>query len=183
MPEHDALTDQQLIAAANAGDAEAFEALYRRYRDWVVALAHRFTGNRDDALDVMQDTFTYLLGKFPGFVLTSQLKTFLYSAVRNLSIRRRQKASRTVSADGLLDELPALSPGPVDDRADDDLATVLATLPVAQRQVLLMRFVDGLALAEIALALSIPVGTVKSRMHNALNTLRADPRTNEFFAP
>ena len=78
-------TDLELIDAINDGDAAAFEALYRRYRDWVVNLGYRFTGDSELALDVMQDTFLYLVKKFPGFRLTSQLKTFLYPAVRNLS--------------------------------------------------------------------------------------------------
>src|SRR6476646_11839664 len=69
-------TDQQLIAAINTGDAAAFETLYLRYRDWVVSLAHRFTGDSDTALDVMQETFLYFLTNFPGFRLTANLKTF-----------------------------------------------------------------------------------------------------------
>ena len=65
-------SDQELIELVNEGDADAFEVLYRRYRDWVYHLAWRFTGSRQDALDVLQETFTYLLGKFPGLVLPPQ---------------------------------------------------------------------------------------------------------------
>ena len=90
----DARSDLDLIAAINSGDAAAFEILYRRYRDWVIHLAHRFTGDSDAALDVMQETFLYFLKKFPGFRLTANLKTFLYPAVRNLSIAARRKARR-----------------------------------------------------------------------------------------
>jgi len=67
----DARNDLELIAAINDGDAAAFEALYFRYRNWVVGLAYRFTGDCDAALDVMQETFLYLLRKFPGFRLTA----------------------------------------------------------------------------------------------------------------
>jgi RNA polymerase sigma-70 factor (ECF subfamily) len=77
----DERTDLELIAAANAGDAEAFERLYFRYRDWVVNLAFRFTADREMALDILQETFLYLLKKFPGFVLTCQMKSFLYPVV------------------------------------------------------------------------------------------------------
>ena len=70
-------TDQELIAAINAGSVDAFETLYRRYRDWTVNLAYRFTGNRDDAVDTMQEVFIYVLRKFPGFELTARFKTFL----------------------------------------------------------------------------------------------------------
>src|SRR5213594_1361660 len=88
----DARSDLELIAAINDGEAAAFEALYFRYRDWVVGLAHRFTGDSDSALDVLQETFLYFLRKFPGFRLTASLKTFLYPAIRNLSIAARRKA-------------------------------------------------------------------------------------------
>jgi RNA polymerase sigma-70 factor (ECF subfamily) len=50
-----------------------------------------------------------------------------------------------------------------------------------QREVLLMRFVDDMSLQEIAVALNIPLGTVKSRLHNSLNTLRKDCRTQDYF--
>ena len=48
----------------------------------VVRLAHRFTGNADDAQDVLQETFKYMLGKFPGFKLTAAMTTFLYPVVQ-----------------------------------------------------------------------------------------------------
>ena len=54
---------KQLVEAANGDESAAFEALHRRYRDWVVKLAVRFTGYRDAALDVLQQTLIYLLGK------------------------------------------------------------------------------------------------------------------------
>src|SRR5437763_9266416 len=90
----DARGDLELIAAINAGDVEAFDALYFRYQDWVANLAYRFTGDNDSALDVLQETFLYVLKKFPGFRLTAQFKTFLYPAVRNLSIGARRKSQR-----------------------------------------------------------------------------------------
>jgi RNA polymerase sigma-70 factor (ECF subfamily) len=176
----DSQSDLQLIAAINAGDPAAFEVLYYRYRDWVTGLAHRFTGSEDLALDVMQETFLYFLKKFPGFKLTANLKTFFYPAVKNLSIAARHKASRYQSTEGeqrFLAELAA-------ERSTSDigeLAIVLTNLPAEQREVLLLRFVDGLSLAEIADAMNIPLGTVKSRLHNALAALRQDPRTKEFF--
>jgi DNA-directed RNA polymerase specialized sigma24 family protein len=49
-----------LVAALNGGDGSAFDAIYYRYRDWVVRLAQRFTGNSEDALDVLQEAFSYL---------------------------------------------------------------------------------------------------------------------------
>ena len=67
------------------------------------------------------------------------------------------------------------------DHQREDLAAVLSILPAAQREVLFMRFLDGMSLEEIAAALSIPKGTVKSRIHNALQALRGDERTRHYF--
>src|SRR5438045_6865044 len=105
----DTRTDLQLIAAMNRGDDRAFEVLYFRYRDWVTSLAYRFTGDNVLALDVLQETFLYFLKKFPGFVLTAQLKTFLYPAVKNLSIAARRKTERHQSSES---ELTALENQP-----------------------------------------------------------------------
>jgi RNA polymerase sigma-70 factor (ECF subfamily) len=174
-------TDLELVAAINGGDDHAFEALYSRYRDWVTSVAYRFTRDNDLALDVLQETFLYLLRKFPGFVLTAQLKTFLYPAVKNLSIAARRKAERHQSTEielAILENSPAAEAVTA---SSNDLAVVLANLSNEQREVLLLRFVDGLNLNEIAEAMDIPLGTVKSRLHNALASLRNDPRTKSFF--
>ena len=172
-------SDQELIELANRGDSDAFEALYRRHRDWVYQLAWRFTGNRTDALDVLQETFIYLLGKFPGFKLTSSMTTFLYPVVRHVSATVRSGTSRFTSEEQILDEMVASQYEKSEYRSE--LAAVLIALPAEQREVLLMRFVDDMSLQEIAAALDIPVGTVKSRIHNALQTLRSDRRTRDYF--
>jgi RNA polymerase sigma-70 factor, ECF subfamily len=173
-------SDLELIAAINGGDSGAFETLYLRYRDWVVSLAHRFTGDSDSALDVTQETFLYFLKKFPGFRLTANLKTFLYPAVRNLSIAARHKAQRFQSTEAQLEKIEntAAEETVV---ASSELAAVLAGLSEEHRETILLRFVDGLSLAEMAVAMEIPLGTVKSRLHIALQTLRNDKRTREFF--
>ena len=175
------LSDAELITAINRGSHAAFEELYRRHRDWTVTLAFRFTGDEALALDVMQETFLYLLRKFPGFELRAQMRTFLYPAVKNLSIAARRKAGRCQAGDSeneILSSLPAPETGIA---SDGELAAVLANLPAQQREVLVLRFVDGFSLEEIADALEIPLGTVKSRLHNALKTLRDDPRTKEMI--
>ena len=177
-------SDQELIDALNAGDVRAFDALYHRYRDWVVRLAVRFTGNNDDALDVLQDTFGYVFRKFPGFRLTASMTTFLYPVVKNLSIAARRKRTRMASTDALPDAPHPAAPPDVDaGRERSELAAAMAVLPETHREVLLMRFVDGLSLQEIATLLDIPEGTVKSRIHNAIATLRTDERARRYFSP
>lgn len=173
-------SDQELIELANQGDAKAFEALYLRYRDWIHRLAWRFTGNCEDALDVLQETSIYLLGKFPGFKLTASMKTFLYPTVRHLSTAIRVRKRRIASDTEILEELAAPASAEPDSRRSE-LSAVLSVLPDEQREVLLMRYVDDMSLHEISIALAIPVGTVKSRLHNALRTLQNDRRTRDYF--
>lgn len=172
------LSDQELVSAANAGDPSAFDAIYNRYKGWVVSLATRLTGDADLALDVLQETFLYLLSKFPGFKLTSRLTTFLYPAVKNLAIAQRRKKARLAGSPDTLDALPAPKSA-----QDNELTAVVAALPATHSEVVLMRFVDGLSLEDISQALRIPLGTVKSRLHNALAMLRDNPKVAEFFAP
>lgn len=90
---------------------------------------------------------------------------------------------RAQSDGGELPELEAPPAAPTGETARDQLAAVVCGLGESHREVLLLRFVDGLSLGEIAGALEIPVGTVKSRLHHALDALRQDPRTKEFFNP
>jgi RNA polymerase sigma-70 factor (ECF subfamily) len=155
--------------------------LYFRHRDWVVRLARRFTGSDDNALDVLQETFAYLFRKFPGFHLTASMTTFLYPVVKNLSLATRRKRGRFVSDGALLEDCPA--PHVSSDDSRNELAGVMAALGATHREAVLMRFVDGMSLEEIAQTLAIPLGTVKSRLHHALAALREDPRTRGILIP
>lgn len=181
----DRRTDLELIGVCNDGDAaaatEAFGVLYERHRDYVLRVAMRFTGNRETTLDVLQETFAYLLRRFPptgtGFELTAKLTTFLYPVAKNFAISAHRQSARLETTDGAdPDDLAA-----ADDPVPDDIDAALAGLSAAHREVLLLRFVDDLSLAEIAAALSVPVGTVKSRIHLAVKQLREDPRIKDLF--
>ena len=178
MTDHDDRTDEQLVADLNGGDVRAFDAIYYRHRDWVARLALRFTGRDEDALDVLQETFAYFFRKFPGFVLSAKLTTFLYPVVRNLSIAARKRRRREFNEEELIE--PHVPPEAVGG-GREELAVVLKSLPGGQREVVLMRFVDDMSLAEIGSALGIPEGTVKSRLHHALKALRADPKLQAYF--
>lgn len=178
LTENDERSDQELISAANAGDPLAFEVIYFRYRDWAVNLAFRFSGDREQALDVMQETFIYLLKKFPGFTLTCQMKSFLYPVVKHLALKARANSSRYQSGEELFSGLEAPRAEPP---SDEFLRAALAKLPPYHREVIVLRFIDRLDLSEIALATKTPLGTVKSRLHHALETLRRNPNLRSYF--
>lgn len=176
-PPSPAERDRRWIEAIRRGEERAFEELYLAHRDWVFRLALRLTGRHADALDVLQETFAYLVRRLPGIELRVGLRTLLYPAVQHLSAAARQKAGRAHSDEEALEQAPAPDPPP----EREHLAAALRRLPDPQREVLLMRFVDGLLLEEIAAALDVPLGTVKSRMHHALAALRADEGTRAYF--
>jgi RNA polymerase sigma-70 factor (ECF subfamily) len=177
----DIRSDQELIAAVNAGDAEAFGLLYQRYRGWVMGLATRLTRDEWLALDVLQETFLYFLKRFPGFILTCQLKTFLYPVVNHCAAEARRKARRSQSDEAEQAALEGLTVPPGIAGGHEGLDQVLAALSEAHREVLFLRFVDGLSLEETARAQEVALGTVKSRLHYALDLLRRNPGTRELL--
>ena len=183
--QQDQRSDEKLIDFCNHGDpraaARAFDALYLRHKDYVLRVALRFSPDIDTALDVLQDTFVQLLRRFPpageGITLSARLTTLLYPMAKHAAISAVRKAGRFPAADDVTpDDLPAR---PVTE--DHDVAKVLASLPPGQREALTLRFVDGFSLAEIAEALGLPEGTVKSRLHGGIARLRASPLLNDFF--
>lgn len=170
MSSPDPRTDADLIAAYLRGDVRAFEALYARHKDFTANVARRFARDESEAMDALQEAFARLVAHAPRLRLTGKASTWLYPVVRNIIAERRRKERglRLVRVD---DAPPptARSDAPAD---ESDLRQRLARLPDDQREVLLLRVIDGLSVEETALALSIPEGTVKSRLHHALNALR-----------
>lgn len=166
----DPRSDEQLVDAANCGEAAALEALYLRYRAWVMARAARICG-AEDAADVLQDAFIYVFGKFPGFELRARFTTFLYPVVRNLALARLRRRGRVLPLDEADMAAEHAESVPLLD-AEAGMRDIVDRLPPAQQEAVLLRFVDGLTQAEIAQALGVPVGTVKSRLHHAIANLR-----------
>lgn len=175
----DPRADALLVGLASRGDEEAFLALYKRHRSFVISVARRYTRDESEALDVLQDTFAYLVKKLPTLRLTSKLSTFLYPAVRNIALTIRRKDRMVAlspthdAAEKSTSTPPAAGPRPIE--------KVVTDLPEGQREVIILRFVNDLSLREIAAVLDIPIGTVKSRLHQAIATLRQDPKTQQLF--
>ena len=184
-------SDKDLIRRLAKGDESAFDLLYERHRGFVLSVARRYTAQEEDALDVLQDAFSWLIRRADSIDLRAKMTTLLYPVVRHQSIdlARRRRRRKEVHPEGVgndgdgdyFEQLPAPceEPGAGSQRAD--LAAVLKTLSSAHREIVLMRYVDGLENDEIAEVLKIPPGTVKSRLHYALNRLREDPGTRSYF--
>lgn len=182
-PQDDPRSDLELIDAVNQGDADAFANLYHRHHPYATRVAMRYTSDRNLALDAVQDSFIYFYNKFPGFVLTAKLTTFLYPVVKHNALTLKRKAQRAQgdTSEEALQSQPAPRSDTSQPESTEDLHTLLSNLPEAQREVLVMRFVDGLSVEEIAKALDIPPGTVKTRTHHAIKKLRESPTAKKYF--
>jgi RNA polymerase sigma-70 factor (ECF subfamily) len=161
--------DEDLVERSRRGDRAAFTELVRRHESRVYALGLRILGDPDDARDAAQDTFLTVYRKLGQFRGDALFTTWLHRIGVNccydvLRRARRQPLLRVVD-----DDAPEVGP-PVDDHADDvagtlDAASALARLPEDYRVVLVLADVQDLPYEEIAKALDVPIGTVKSRVH------------------
>lgn len=181
-------SDAELVRLCTEGAAalaeQAFTTLYGRHRRYVLRVAMRYVSDPDVARDALQDTFMYLLRKFPptgpGFTLTARMTTFLYPVAKNSAISAQRKVDRIAGSENAdPDQLPA-DPIPA---GADELDVVLRNLSPERREILLLRFVDDMSLNDIARVLDIPVGTVKSRVHLAIRELRGDPAVKKIHFP
>ena len=174
------MTDRELVARAGAGDQEAFEQLVRDNQNRVYSLAVRLVGDREEAADLAQEAFLKAWQNLPSFQGESSFSTWLYRLTTNLCIdylrrqKRRQEAAPAVS----LDDEEAGWAEPADWNQDPyrkleetersrALARGLEQLPEHQRRPLVLRELSGLSYQEIAQALDLDLGTVKSRIARA----------------
>lgn len=171
------MTEQQWIARARHGDADAFEQLVVAYEGPVYRLALRMCGSTEDAREVTQDAFLAAWRGLPAFRGDSRFSSWLYRLTTNAAIDflRREKHHL---GNLPLEEAPE-RPDPqqpellAEQREQQEaLQRALDQLSSEHRQVLLLRVVQQLSYDEIAQALSLESGTVKSRISRARRQLR-----------
>ena len=179
------MTEQELVARARRGDESAFEALVTENEKRIYNLCRRLTGNQEDAAELTQEAFLNAwrgLGRFQG---ESSFSTWLYRLTTNLCIDwlRRQKRRQETAPAVSLDDEEAGWAEPADWEQDPHrkleqsergraLARGLERLPEYQRRPLVLRELSGLSYQEIAQALDLDLGTVKSRIARARLALR-----------
>lgn len=175
------MTEHELVRAAARGDEAAFGELVRMYENKAYHLALRMCGNAEDACDIAQDAFLSAWRGLPSFRGEAGFSTWLYRLVSNAAIdhlRRTKHQRANVSLDDEEVHIDAAdpAPGPEESAEGKDLQRVvqdgLNQLGDDHRTVLVMREVQSLSYEEIAHALSIDMGTVKSRLSRARNALR-----------
>ena len=157
-----------MIAAAQAGDRDALDALLRLHHDRIHALCRRLAGNDADALDATQEALIAIVRGLPRFDGRARFTTWAYRVATNAcldELRRRSRRPRLGLPDEELAERPGRS-APVADAvaARLDVDAALARLAPDQRTAVVLRDLCTLDYAEIAEVLDIPIGTVRSRI-------------------
>jgi len=187
------IEERVLAERAGGGDEGAFEEIFRRYRDAVYRVAFSFTGNQEDALDAVQETFIKAyraLGRYRG-------ESGLYAWLRRIAVnccidrsRARGPIRNLPLEDGLLAAGPAaagrgggwsggggggagVDPGAEAELNElrEDLAKAVAELSESHRAVFVLHMVEGLSYNEIADAVGCSIGTVMSRLFYARRKL------------
>lgn len=179
------VTDERLVEQAANGNTAAFQILYERYREPIFRFAYRLLGSAEAAEDVAHDCFLSLI-KEPGRFDASRasLRTYLYAAARNQAAKRYQSLGRETGIDELAGE-PHSSDrqGPMavmlNDELGGEIERAIASLPIAQREALVLFEYEDLSLAEIAAVVGADSNTVKVRVFRAREKLRA--RLDRYF--
>lgn len=176
----DQTSDEALCRAVARGDQRALRVLVERHRHRIYGLLVRSTGSSADADDLFQEVWMRVVRAAGEFDDTQRFSPWLYRIAINLlrdAARRRAARPWDVTFDGALPDADDGAPAPdslaVAGQEAAALHRAIAQLPAGQREVLVLRYLEGLGEREVADAAGIPPGTVKSRLHHALRNLRA----------
>jgi len=186
--------DRELVEKAKAGELRAFEELVNRYERKVYNIAYRITKNREEAEEVLQETFLSVYKSLKRFKGKSAFSTWLYRIAVNAALMRmRKKRVETVSldeplisdnGDHLRREIPDWST-PEDEIEKKRLMQVISeaidSLPDGYKTVVLLRDGEGLSNSEVAHILKTSVPSVKAKLHRARMHLRS--RLSDYFTP
>ena len=183
--------DAALVQLAKKGDQRAFHRLFEKYAPRVRRLVSRHVSDADEVADVTQEAFIRAFRALPNFKGESQFFTWLYriavnTARNSLAKLRRVRRFESVAVEGAEDGESFVAGDAADDATPEALLAsrqvaqaverAVAALPEDMRMVLTLREIDGLGYAEIAAKLGIPIGTVRSRIFRARESVAAELR-------
>jgi RNA polymerase sigma-70 factor (ECF subfamily) len=171
------VSEANLIEQARRGDGAAWTALVSQHQEAVFRLAYLLSGDPDEAEDVAQDTFIRAFYALSRFDQSRPLRPWLLSIAVNLTHNRRRAVGRYLAAVSRWFQREALTgPTPQEVQAQQAEAQALwqavRRLSQADQEIIYLRYFLELSVAETAEAAGLASGTVKSRLHRALNRLR-----------
>ncbi len=178
--------DHLLIERSQKGDRTAFDDLIRKHERRAYQYAFRLTSNPEEAADVVADAFVRVFSALQNFKGQSAFSTWLYRILTNcfLDMRKKERSRAAMSLEAALMteegelERQVEDPGatPLDEAERQERAnrveSAVGQLPEYQRAMIVMYHAEGLSYEEIAEALDLPIGTVKSRLNRARLSLR-----------
>jgi RNA polymerase sigma-70 factor (ECF subfamily) len=175
----DPARERELVERCRRGDEGAFQELVDQYKDLVFALIARTVQDRSRAEDLAQDVFLRIHRGLPYFRGEARLSTWIYRIVANVCVYDHARPPAAMSLDTVDDdrrrERDALS---VADRRFSDLELrdrlekAIARLPANYRLLVAAHYLQGIQYEELAEALQLPLGTVKTQLHRAKQQLR-----------
>jgi RNA polymerase sigma-70 factor (ECF subfamily) len=168
------LLDEYLVIAAQGGDRAAFERLARRWQPKLAAHGWRLLGDRDAARDAVQESWLEIVRGLRGL---RDARAFAAWAFRIVS-RRCARQIGAAAERRRMEAEPGEAPEPVAEAAagaadGDRLRAAIRGLPPEQRAAIALFHFEELSVAEVAVALDVPAGTVKTRLMHARRKLRA----------
>jgi RNA polymerase sigma-70 factor, ECF subfamily len=187
------IDDEMLIKRAQSGDRSAFNALVAKHEDRAYRYAYRLTRDQEEAADVVAEAFVRVFNALNNFRAQSTFTTWLYRILTNcfLDLRKKDKGKLNLSLDASLQteesevarqvEDPHASPQDHAERGERErrIERAIQRLPEYQRAMVVMYHAEMMSYEDIAGALDMPVGTVKSRLNRARLTLREILRKDE----
>ncbi len=166
--------DADLVRRHLAGDPDAFRALYEKYKDRVFATAWRIAGEHHAAADLTQEVFVKVHGEMGSFRFQSKFSTWLFRVAVNHAINRAGESGRhariheRIRREGRGEAGGTKEGRPLDERVHRAIQRLSPKL----RAIVSLRYLDGLSYEEISEVLEVSMGTVKSRLFLAHETLR-----------
>jgi len=169
--------EQLPVAAARAGSPEAWDALFQRYQLPLYAYVFELIRSEQDSLDVVQETFTSAARNLAGLRDNDRFGSWLFSIAHRKCVDRWRKSGREEPLDdAAIEALADFENDPsellIRREQEAEFMKLIEQLPLPQRSVLLLHFVEDFSLEEIAGITGAQIGTVKSRMHYAKRALR-----------
>ena len=164
--------EEMLVLRAQAGEHRAFEALYRAYHPSLIRFAYKLTGNEAMAADAVQDAWITLVRTLKDLERPAMFRARAFKAVRwrVIDIVRARKGDMVpLDEDAFADTVNPMT----DIATPDQLLRLIDGLPLAERETVYLFYLEELQITEIATVMSVPIGTIKSRLNRARHRLNA----------